>query len=110
MKDSTFETMIGKTMTSVEWLAPHGDDKMVFTAEDGHSWKFYHESDCCENVYIEDVCGDLSDLVGSPIIFAEEVSNLDDPPKDPEYAESFTWTFYRFGTIKGTVTVRWLGM
>jgi hypothetical protein len=23
--------------------------------------------------------------------------------------ESFTWTFYRFGTVNGPVTVRWLG-
>jgi hypothetical protein len=23
--------------------------------------------------------------------------------------ESYTWTFYRFGTRRGSVTVRWLG-
>ena len=27
----------------------------------------------------------------------------------PESADSYTWTFYRFSTVKGTVTVRWFG-
>jgi len=36
---------------------------------------------------------------------AEEISN------EEPYAgnDSYTWTFYRFSTSKGTVTVRWLG-
>ena len=29
--------------------------------------------------------------------------------RTPPNADSYTWTFYRFSTVKGTVTVRWLG-
>ena len=61
-------------------------------------------------VYIEDISGNLSDLVGSPFIQSEEVSS--DPPArsaDEYVPESETWTFYKFGTAKGYVTVRWWG-
>ncbi len=34
----------------------------------------------------------------------DEVKNL-----DVSHDESFTWTFYRLATIKGYVTIRWLG-
>lgn len=88
---------------------------MAFVAEDERKFVFWYEHDCCASCSVEDVCGDLSDLVGSPIVEAEEVSNYapDKAPweadKDRYAPESFTWTFYRFSTAKGTVTVRWLG-
>ena len=70
--------------------------------------RFQHHQDCCEHVYIEDICGDLNDLVGSPLLEAEEVSDYDAGPL-VEYEESHTWTFYKFATRKGFVTVRWYG-
>ena len=61
---------------------------------------------------INDVCGDLTDLIGVPLVQAEEATS-ESPPDDvsaPEYEpESQTWTFYKFATIKGSVTIRWLG-
>lgn len=56
--------------------------------------------------------GDLNDLVGSPILMAEESTNRKEHPPDfkhPNGLDSFTWTFYRFATVKGYVNVRWLG-
>lgn len=84
-----------------------GDDEMVFVTTDGRRFVFFHEQDCCESVAINDVVGDLSDLVGSPLVRAEERTSSDEQPH--EYAESWTWTFYEFATNKGSVTVRWLG-
>jgi hypothetical protein len=97
--------MLHKVMDSVTSTI----DEMTFVSGD-LVWRFYHAQDCCENVSIEDICGDLQDLVGDPILVAEEISNAD-RPSDVEdlYYESSTWTFYRFATVKGTVTVRWLG-
>ena len=105
MTVEVFNSMLGKTMMSVTGSA--GDDEMVFKSDDDKKFLFYHGQDCCENVSIEDVAGDLSDLVGSPITMAEEVSSDDEP--DLEDEESYTWTFYKFATVKGSVTVRWLG-
>ena len=39
---------------------------------------------------------------------AEETTNSDDK-YGRELYESWTWTFYRFATIKGYLTMRWLG-
>ena len=61
---------------------------------------FYHEQDCCEDVRIEDICGDLNDLERTPILSASVETNT---------GTSCTWTFYKFSTIKGDVTVRWYG-
>lgn len=94
--------MIGKTFSNVRST----DDELYFDGPEGDSFCFYHEQDCCEHVYIEDICGDLRDLVGHPILQAdEEVSE----GEVGEYDYSSTWTFYKFATIKGSVTVRWLG-
>lgn len=88
----------------------NGSDEIRFFMEDGDEYLMYHEQDCCENVRVEDVIGDLKDLEGSPILVAEEVSG--ETPEDfevNEWRESYTWTFYKFSTIKGSVTLRWLG-
>ncbi len=44
-------------------------NQLVFK-NDKEYFKFYHEQDCCESVSIEDITGDLTDLVDSPILFA----------------------------------------
>jgi hypothetical protein len=94
----------GKTLTSV---VNNDNEEIVFTTDTGEQYKLYHEQDCCENVTVEDITGDLQDLVGTPLLMAEQVSNEDTP--ELEYEESYTWTFYKFATVGGYVTIRWLG-
>lgn len=101
-----FSTLKGKTLTSVTGCEVRSEE-VVFTADDGTSYRLYHHQCCCENVQVEDVIGNVEDLIGTPILMAEEVSNADEPA--PEFAESYTWTFYKLATIKGYVTLRWLG-
>jgi hypothetical protein len=81
--------------------------ELVFENEVGR-YVFYHRQDCCERVYIEEIVGDLNDLAGHPLFLAEEVSGYIGP--EPDSAESYTWTFYKFATPMGHVTVRWLGV
>jgi hypothetical protein len=98
--------IVGKTMCAVTKL---GNECIEFYSDAGEHWRMFHSQDCCEHVTIEDIVGDLQDLVGSPIVAAECVAN-GDSPKEQEYPdESFTWTFYKLATSKGYVTIRWYG-
>ncbi len=65
----------------------------------------FHTQNCCESVEVSEVIGDVKDLIGSPILLAEERTNKE----CPEEFVSQTWTFYELRTIKGSVTIRWLG-
>lgn len=98
----------GKTISSIEG-AEIGSDEVTFICSDGTKYRMFHDQDCCESVRIEDINGDISDLIGSPILQAEESTNSDDTLGRIEYPDSFTWTFYILATIKGYVTIRWLG-
>ena len=87
-----------------------GEEEIIFTCNDGSKFKMYHSQDCCESVTVEDVIGDAQDLIGYPLLMAEEVTSDKNPEGiAKEYQESFTWTFYKFATIKGYVTIRWYG-
>lgn len=108
--DINFESLVGKTLAAVTGAV--GDDVIEFTTSDGQRFQLYHSQDCCESVSVEDICGDLADLIGSPILVAEESSNSEKDPDGYKRAyppESFTWTFYKIDTAKGGVTIRWLG-
>ena len=84
------------------------DDKsqILFYLSNGAEYKMYHEQDCCEYVHIEDIEGNLDDLIGYRLNQAEENSKKG---ASGEYDDSSTWTFYKFATIKGYVTIRWFG-
>jgi len=87
-------------------------DSIVFVTSDGKQYQMYHEQDCCESVYLEDICGDINDLIDTPILQAEESTNHNEHPSGvvKDYPpESFLWTFYRITTMKGQVVLRWYG-
>jgi len=100
--EAKIESMVGRVFTSVT----QDGSEMVFENAT-ERFVFFHSQDCCESVSIEDICGDLQDLVGEPLLIAEEVSGATEP--DEEHYESYTYTFYKFATRKGYVDVRWLG-
>lgn len=81
---------------------------ITFHMKGGIKYRMEHLQNCCEHVFIEDICGDLEDLIGCPIIEAEEVINRRLAPYN-EYDDSYTWTFYKLRGINGGVTIRWYG-
>jgi hypothetical protein len=112
-KMTSFEDMKGRTLSKIVY---NDDDEICFHLTDTHYARMYHEQDCCESVYVEDIAGDLDDLVGSPLLLVEEVSNYDpvsltkyNADEDYYEADSETWTYYRLATAKGDVSIRWYG-
>lgn len=101
----------GKVLTSISG-ASNGGTEIIFNCDDGTKYKMYHRQDCCEHVIIDDVNGDVSDLIGSPLLIVEEVSN-DEFTRSHEFnsytPDSFTWTFYKLATKNGYVNIRWYG-
>jgi hypothetical protein len=106
-----FNTLLGLTPRVIH-VNDH-DNEIEIQTECGRLFKLLHERDCCEQVYIESVVGDWVDLIGNPILLAEESSKegteKDCPDGDRYYEGSSTWTFYKLATIKGYVDIRWYG-
>lgn len=100
-KKPSIDDLVGKTIASVV----EERERLILRMEMGGTYVFYHQQDCCEDVWIEEIVGDLQDLVGAPILSAYEESKR----TGSGVCDSETWTFYRFTTIKGTVVVRWCG-
>ncbi len=102
----TFSDLVGKTLTEVRG-AEKGSERITLVCDDGSMYAMFHEQDCCENVVVEDVCGDVDDLIGRPIVKAEESTSNDRIGGESD--DSWTWTFYHLATAHGYVTIRWLG-
>lgn len=97
----------GKTLTNIE-VNKLGKNYIRFTDTDNNNYIMFHERDCSEIVYIEDICGDINNLIGSPLTMAECVTK-DNTGTSYEDGCSITWTFYKLATVKGYVTIRWYG-
>lgn len=107
MSYSNISALLGKTLTNIE---NDTGDALVFHTSDGEVYAMSHDQTCCENVSIEDIAGDMADLIGSPIVQAEEVSSSDVGFYEPKSnADLEQWTFYKLATNRGGVTIRWYG-
>jgi hypothetical protein len=93
--------LIGKVITEIK---NKDNDELYFLTSEGEVYKMFHYQDCCESVSIEEIIGSLDDLLDSPITMAEETSETSENDWGSE-----TWTFYKFATNKGYVTIRWFG-
>jgi hypothetical protein len=99
-----FSELVGHTLVSVTGAAGSFASEIVFTSEDGTIFTMHHHQDCCEHVSVDDVCGDVEDLIGSPILRAEEARG-----GSKDVGGDTSWTFYHVVTARGAVTIRWGG-
>ncbi len=126
-KEKPFEDLILETLTAIE--KNDDGDRLTFKTLSGREFVMYHSQDCCEHVTVEEIIGDLEDVIGEPLLMAECVSSSEPDDitkwkrakekeeyekqhgKDSYYTgnDSETWTFYKLATKKGFVTIRWYG-
>lgn len=100
MKHCNFNELLNKTIIKITGLNKDSECVDFFTS-DRINFRLCHEPDCCEKVSIEDINGDSSDLIGYPILLADEHIDIID--------ETLQYTFYRLRTVKGSVDIRWCG-
>ena len=103
---TNFSDLVGKTITEIDGLEKE-HDCVIITCSTGERYRMSHNQGCCETVEINDIVGDVADLLNSEILRAEERTSDENPLT--ENTDSHTWTFYELATIKGSVTIRWYG-
>lgn len=110
MSDINIITLIGETLKHVN-QALIDDEVIDFETESGRHFRMYHDQDCCESVRIQNIKGNILDLIGSKILSVDESISSDWPSdvEPQEYNESCTWTTFTIVTGATTVVIRWCG-
>lgn len=80
------------------------DNDILFHVEDGRAYVLTHFQDCCEDVSIDSIQGELDSLVGKEILAAHEVISWGEEPED-----FCTKTFYTIMTENSIVVIRYYG-
>ena len=102
-----FETLQGKVLKEVHINHFFGrcggrGNTIDFVTADGETYMLYSYEAGYGNdvrVWVEDMCGDVSAILGEPILLAECVTQK----------SLSTWTFYKLATNRGYLTIRWCG-
>jgi hypothetical protein len=102
LTNTTIDVLIGQTLSKVI----SNEEEIIFYVDNKPIFKSYHMQDCCEDVGLVNTIGNLDDIVGSPIIYADQ-DEFDGP--EPQYPDSYTWTYQVICTEKGKVRFEWLG-
>jgi hypothetical protein len=95
-----FEDLLGYELQNVTHTEDIDGDHVIFELKNGETYQLYHAQQCCEQVNLVEIIGDLSDLRGA-VILAD---------KKTECGDLETWTFYRISTGQGLVVFRWYGI
>lgn len=100
-----FADMKGQILVDI--IVDRQENVIIFKTAQSKEYRLFHDQDCCELVVIEDIVGDLSDILNAPLLIAEERTNKETLKEKDTLS---MWTFYELATIKGNVTIRWHGI
>jgi len=112
IEEVTFEKLINKDISILKnkiITKIEKENNKIYFYCDNIKYLMFHNQECCESVNIEDIAGDLNDLLNTPVLTAYEDTNHENDRKIDDNDDSFSWTFYVIRTIKGTVTISWYG-
>ncbi len=87
-------------------------DRIEFILKDKGKLIAHHCQDCCEYVHIEQINGDLINIINKDITSITNEFGFDTPKtvKIPEWPpESITWTSLKIGSELGVVEFLWRG-
>lgn len=73
-KTVPFEQLKGKTIDELTGCEV-GSEVIEFDTKEGPRFRLKYHQDCCANCSVEEIIGDIQDLIGTPILLAEEVSS-----------------------------------
>lgn len=116
--EAVLTKILGQTPLEVEMK--EGEEVAVIRTVEGNELLLQYEHDCCASCKIVQIDGDPKDLLGAPLVMAEVITgeslgfneDLDENGRDTSedrWGDSHTWTFVKFATVKGYVTLRWYG-
>src|SRR5688572_5532422 len=78
-----FDELVRTTFERLDVTA--GAEEIIFECTDKSRYRLVYHHDCCASCSIEDICGDLNELSGTPILRAEQVMTGD--PDETTIAE-----------------------
>jgi hypothetical protein len=91
METRTNLPILYKTIKFIKGLEEESDE-VLFYCNDGSIYKMYHEQECCECVSIDDVSGNVDDIIGSKILQADVYTkDMEDEREDAD--SSFKWAY-----------------
>lgn len=99
MFETELKDLIGKKIINIEGLSK-GSEQVTIYCEDHTYMMMGKIDDHVNESIIDDVIGDVNDLLGSTILIAETTQGSD---------SLHNWTFYKISTRNGYVDIRWYG-
>ena len=108
MKLIEFKELKGKIIKKIEKVENgDGGDAIKFTTDLHDIYLLTHLQDCCEDVYLESITGDINNVLNNPIISADVIEG--ECKWDDKGDIHSTFVFYEIKTVKGLITIRFNG-
>lgn len=106
MDNKSFEELKFKIIKEIKVSKGDDDDSIDIYFEDGSYLTMFHEQDCCESVWIEDIESNKNlPEYRDAVVIDMYVTTSENKNSD----ESGTYTFYNLNTSKGSINIRWNG-